>query len=320
MQLLPDRLEIAGLVVARARTPHPLLGEAHVISHADRPITAMSAITWDRPTQIPAIAEPGRLPPGTGAALLDAIARLAQRAGVTALRYAGPYPTPALYRALLRSFRTTASEAEFTADVLGRALRVARDELPFDFAPAPHERVAWDRGFAELRDGVERVVIDGIAYERGGSPARLSGAPHGFTAALWFGDAPYATIAEIDRAGALRSGPAAPPPLASAVLGRAFPELLRAALGELVADVVPAPLADDARAILAARPIAWADLGARAARRTDAGFEVHAALWERIAPLGMPRLALALAEALAPVVTSAILAGVAARQPVAAPA
>ena len=50
-------------------------------------------------------------------------------------------------------------------------------------------------------------------------------------------------------------------------------------------------------------PIRWADLGARAATFSDGGLAVHAALWERIAPLGLPRLALAIAEALIPVVT-----------------
>jgi len=34
---------------------------------------------------------------------------------------------------------------------------------------------------------------------------------------------------------------------------------------------------------------------------------VHAALWDRIAPLGLGLLALALAEALAPVVTAAVV-------------
>src|SRR4029077_6637607 len=99
--------------------------------------TAMSAIDWDRPTRIPTIAEPGRLPPGTGSALLNELARRATQP----LRYAGPYPTPALYRALQRSLRASAGEAEFTADVVGRALRLADDEIPVDFAPAPHERV-----------------------------------------------------------------------------------------------------------------------------------------------------------------------------------
>ena len=76
------------------------------------------------------IAAPGKLPPGAGAALLNVIALLAERP----LRYAGPYPTPALYRALRRSFRTTATEGSFCADVMARAARVAMDEIAIDFA------------------------------------------------------------------------------------------------------------------------------------------------------------------------------------------
>ncbi len=300
-------IEVGGIRIPRDVVSHPLLGDAHVIEGASGPLTAISVLDWDRPTRIPTIAEPGRLPPGTGAALLNEIAHRAERAGVPALRYAGPYPTPGLWRALARSFRARGDEAAFTADVLGRALRLAFDELPIDFTPAPHERIDHERGWVELRDGLERAVIDGISYDRGGSPARLVDD----RAELWFGDALYAHVATFDLRGVLLAGPHAIAPLASSVIGHAFPPALRAALAELVADAVPAPLAADARALVAARPIAWADLGARAARRADAGFAVHAALWDRIAPLGLARLALALAEALAPVVASMILAEVA---------
>jgi hypothetical protein len=57
--------------------------------------------------------------------------------------------------------------------------------------------------------------------------------------------------------------------------------------------------------LCAEQPLRWADLGARAARELPDGFAVHAALWDRIAPLGLDRLALALVEALAPVLASA---------------
>ena len=282
-----------------------------MIEHGGRAITAMSVLDWEHPTEIPTIAEPGKLPPGTGGVLLNRIAELARDAHVTALRYAGPYPTPALHRALLRSFRTATTEAEFTADMLGRALRVARDPLPFDFAPAPHVRIANAHGFVELRDGLERAVVDGMTFEVAGSPGRLVEVAidlHGrFACELWFGDAPYARIAELTAGGELADGPRLQPQLASSVIGNEFPPQLRAALAELVADAVPAPLAADARRVVAERPIAWADLGGRIARRTAGGFEVHAVLWERIAPLGLARLALALAEALAPVVTATLV-------------
>jgi len=267
----------------------------------------MSALDWARPTEIPAIAEPARLPLGSGAAILNAIATLAQRAGVASLRYAGPYPTAALWRTLARSFRSTGSEAAFTAGALDRALRVARDPIAIDFAPAPHERIAIAGGFVELRDELERAVIAGVGFEAGGSPARLVRAGGAAHCEIWFGDAPYARVATLAPDGALLDGPHAIPRCESAVIGREFPAALRDAIAELVADAVAAPLADDARALCTARALRWADLGAQAAREQPDGFAVHAALWDRIAPLGLDRLALALVEALAPVVTAAVV-------------
>jgi hypothetical protein len=307
------RLTVSGAVVHGAVLTHPLLGAAHTVGD-----TAMTALDWARPTEIPAIAEPGRLPLGAGSAILNTIAVLAERAGVAALRYAGPYPTSALWRTLARSFRSTASEAEFTAGAMHRALRIAREPIAIDFAPAPHERLAIPHGFVELRDGVERAVIDGIAYEPGGSPARLvergepspdaaSGAPIAHHCEIWFGDAPYARVASLAADGSLIAGPHPIPACESRVIGQEFPLALRLAIGELVAEAVPPPLADAARALFATEPLRWADLGGRAAREQPGGLAVHAALWDRIAPLGLGRLALALAEALAPVVTVAIV-------------
>jgi hypothetical protein len=303
---LADRVALPdGIAVRRAIVPHALLGDAQAIVVGGGEVTALSAIDWARPTRVPTVAAPGRLPPGAGTIVLNAIALRARRAGVAALRYAGPYPTPALYRALARSFRASAPEAIFTRDLERRMRELARDEVPVDFAPAPHERVAVAGGSVDVRDGaVERALLGGVAYEPGDAIARLVG-PH---AELWFGDAPYARVATIDLTRArVIDGPHPIPPLASRVIGAAFPAELRAALAELIADAVPRPLADAARERVTARSITWADLGARAARTRDDGFEVHAALWERVAPLGLARLALALAEALAPVVAAAVL-------------
>ncbi|HEY0990202.1 MAG TPA: hypothetical protein VGD80_24290, partial [Kofleriaceae bacterium] len=81
------QLAVSDAVVHGAVLTHPLLGPAHAVGD-----TAMSALDWARPTQVPAIAEPGRLPLGAGSAILNTIAVLAERGGVAALRYAGPYP------------------------------------------------------------------------------------------------------------------------------------------------------------------------------------------------------------------------------------
>ncbi len=301
-------LAVAGATVDGEIISHPLLGPAHRVGE-----TAMSALPWARPCAIPAVAEPGRLPFGAGSAILNTIAVLAQRAEVPCLRYAGPYPTAALWRTLARSFRCDADETTFTAGALERALRIARDPIAVDFIPRPHDRIAITRGFVELRDRIERVVIDGVAYEPGGSPTRLVdadpaslGAVHG---EIWFGDAPYARVATLGPDGSLISGPHAIPRCTSSVLDREFPLALRVAIAELVAQAVPPALAVAARDRCAAQALRWADLGAYAARAQPAGFLVHAALWDRIAPHGLGRLALALAEALAPVVTAAIVAG-----------
>ncbi|HEY6176925.1 MAG TPA: hypothetical protein VIX73_20860, partial [Kofleriaceae bacterium] len=55
------RLVVEGAIVDGAIVQHPLLGDAHAIGD-----TAMTALDWARPTEIPAIVEPGRLPLGAG--------------------------------------------------------------------------------------------------------------------------------------------------------------------------------------------------------------------------------------------------------------
>ena len=186
--------------------------------------------------------------------------------------------------------------------MLDRAARVATDELPIDFLPVPHERIACAHGHVELRETLERAVLDGIAYATG--VARLVDGH----AEIWFGDAPYARVASFAPDGTLLDGPHALPACTSDAIGKPFPPALRAALAELVAQAVPLPLADDVAALVAGTPLVWADLRARAARFAGDRLEVHAALWDQIAPHGLGRLALALAEALAPVATGAVLA------------
>lgn len=299
-------LAVGDVVIALDVVIHPLLGDALIIcDRSGEPLTAMSVVDLDRPTEIPTIAEPGKLPPGTGALLLNLIAERAPHP----LRYAGPYPTPALYRALVRSFRASADEATFCDDVLGRALALARDRVPVDFTPAPHVRVAFPRGWTEVRDGVERAVIDGVSYEPTAALARLVAN----RAEVYFGATHYAHIATFADDGVIVDGPHAIPALASDVIGREFPPPLRAAIAELIADAVPAPLAVAAQTIVTRRAITWADLGARGARRSATGFEVHAAIWQYIAPLGLAHVAVAITEALAPVVTQAIVAELAPR-------
>lgn len=285
---------------------HPLLGDAHLILHGGEPITAMSAIDWDRPTRIPTIAEPRALPRGSGTVLVNEIALRAQRAGIAALRYAGPYPTPALFATLLRSFRTTASEAEFSADVLGRAMRLARDEVPIDFTPAPFERRAMPYGSFDVRDGIERAVLDNVLYDREGSVGSIARL-HDNSAVLAFGDVVWTTIATLADDGTLTGAVQPIPPVASDTIGKQFPRELKEQFAALVADAVPKPLAHDARDVILARPVVWADLGWRAAAIQGDGFALHAGWWTQLAPRGVQAFALAVSDALAVVITQLIL-------------
>ncbi|MGN6107405.1 MAG: hypothetical protein ACTHU0_20010, partial [Kofleriaceae bacterium] len=242
------RLVVPGATLHGATHDDPLVGRAHAIESPTGALaTAASALDWAHPTEIPTVAAPGRLAPGAGGAILNAIAVLAARAGVTALHYAGPYPTPALWRTLARSFATAATEEAFTTELVGRAARLARDPIAIAFAPAPHERIAIPGGFVELRERLERVVLEGVTYEPEGSPARLVELDAGFAAELWFGDAPWARVARLDATGALVDGPHPLPACTSEVVGKPFPPALVGALAELVADAVPPPLAGAAR-------------------------------------------------------------------------
>ncbi len=305
-----ERLAVPGATVICERVQDDLLGDAHAIV-GDRELTRISAIDWARPTEIPAIAAPGRLPPGAGGAIMNVLAILAERAGVASLHYAGPYPTNALWRTLSRSFRTTGTEVSFSEHLIDRMICLARDPIPIEFTPAPHQRIAISGGHVELRGRLERAVIDGVSYEPDGSPAVLSAVelPEeiGPRAELWFGDRRYAEIARFLADGTVIVGPNPPPVCTSTVIGQSFPPALVGALAELVSDAMPTLLARDARAWFRDRALHWADLGARSCRVRDGVLEFHAALWDHVGPHGLGRLALALAGAAAPVVTMALV-------------
>lgn len=263
---------MGGLVLHTGTVSHPLLGQAHVIEHAGRPITAMSAIDWERPAQIPTIAEPRALPPGAGTLLINEIARRAQAAGVQALRYAGPYPTHALFASLLRSFRTTGTVEQFTAQVLERAMTLASDEVPIDFTPAPFVR----RDHVDLRDGaIDRVRLVGVTYDvhgEHGSLALLAGARAILTVGV-----PIAHVAYLRADGELLDGPNAIPTFTTPANGTTFPDALKDELADAAVGYVPPPLADDIGKAIRTRRIIWDDLGWRAARITDDGFAIHVA-------------------------------------------
>lgn len=133
-----------------------------------------------RLTHIPPLDEPGALPPGAGAALMNVFAELMQDQGVEAARYRGPYPTEALLESLLESFEPLPAEgsglergaglavfaAQFTRGVEEQALKGELVTSPVAFRPHPHERrLLGDSAAVHIRSGqVERFVCDGVSY------------------------------------------------------------------------------------------------------------------------------------------------------------
>jgi hypothetical protein len=162
--------------VLRGGATHPLWGESDRLV-ATRgpgdpiPLTLSAAIDWDRIAAIPALADPTRLPPGAGTAVLNLLAGLAADQGGGALRYRGPFPTEELFWALTGSFRfdpaAPAPLAAFSGAAEAAFAAGTAREAPLDWTPAPHERLGLDgRISLQLRDGVESVRWEGRRYQR----------------------------------------------------------------------------------------------------------------------------------------------------------
>lgn len=122
-------------------------------------VTVFQSLDYERLDHVPPLAQPRRLPPGAGTAILDLLAGLMKDQGITRVRYRGPYPTEQLFTALLESFRYDPA----VADPLERFMDGGR----LDWLPAPHERhhVAPEVS-VQLRHEVDKVVLDGATFYR----------------------------------------------------------------------------------------------------------------------------------------------------------
>jgi len=122
------------------------------------PITHFQSVDYGAVGFIPPLAEPERLPPGAGTAVLNFLATLLVDQGTPRVGYRGPYATEQLFTALLESFRydpaATSPLDRFMASDLA-------------WTPAPHERLFAPAGaYVQLRDGIEKVVFQGRPYYR----------------------------------------------------------------------------------------------------------------------------------------------------------
>jgi YD repeat-containing protein len=134
-------------------------GASDELRHGGVVLTGFQALDWARIERIPPLAEPARLPPGAGTAVLNLIARLAAAQGAGALRYDAPYPTEQLFLALLESFRWT--------DCDGGDPLAAFMTGTLAWIPAPHARAFEPGGvYVQRRERIEKVVAEGRAFYR----------------------------------------------------------------------------------------------------------------------------------------------------------
>jgi YD repeat-containing protein len=134
-------------------------GASDELRQGARTVTTFAALDWTCIDRIPPLAEPARLPPGAGTAVLNLIARLAAEQGATALRYDAPYPTEQLFLALLECFRWSGRDVgDPLAAFMGGALA---------WVPAPHTRAFESNGvYVQHRARIDKIVAGGRAFYR----------------------------------------------------------------------------------------------------------------------------------------------------------
>jgi hypothetical protein len=223
---------------------------------AHAPLTLMEAVAHEAIDRIPVVLEPGRLPAGVGAAVLNLIATLAADAGRPRLAYRGPYPTEGLFLALLESFRYHTTEADPLAAFMAGGV---------DWSPAPHERACPAPGVTvHVRGRVEKVVWRERVYYRPDwqgihrhAPRRVRDAGDAVLCSLWGLGEPVEDHLRLDGGGATVEF------IAPALLARAprpVPEVVRAGVASAAAALGAAPLAPFVRDLAERCEFRWASL------------------------------------------------------------
>jgi hypothetical protein len=261
-----------------------------------RLLGAFPALDYTAIDAIPVLPEPARLPPHAGTAVLNVLATLAADARRQALRYRGPYPTEALFLALLESFAYMPEvDDPFRAFV----------EYDLEWRPAPHTRWFTPEGvYVQRRGRVEKVVWRNRAYYR---PDWQRVARHGsrrvhdedglVCCSLWALGRPLETHLRLDSEGALRD---VPPPPPSSTTVRPFEEAAARGVESIVVAQSAPALATTLRDVMHALVLEWGPidgdlvtLDASRARLSTRLFDMMVAMI-RAAPTREMRLALGL--------------------------
>lgn len=243
-------------------------GVSDLLRHGEVAVTHCAAIDWARVDAIPPLAEPARLPPGAGTAVLNLIASLAADQQRGPLAYRGPYPTEQLFLALLESFHWERAD-----DVEPGAPRPAAPDDPLtDFVagalrwrPAPHTRAFAPGGvYVQTRARVDKVVWRGRAYYRADwqgverhAPHRLHDAGGRVRGSLWALGEPLEEHLVLAPDGTVLAA-GLPPPADEP--GGGLPREVAAGLGAVVAAGSAPPLAACLRAIAGGLAPEWAPL------------------------------------------------------------
>jgi hypothetical protein len=279
---LPDHRELALCLDA---AEHPVLGRCDLVCDDRGELLAhASASDWRRPTRIPALDRPGALPPGAGTAILNLLAWQAARAGAGPLRYHGPYPTAALWDALAASFRVDEprkpARARFIADAEARALAGTLGEIDVDFHAAPHVW-AWPRPriCVQRREGIERVWLDGRAFDRAGlALRRLQRDGDAIVARIAVGDEVWAELLRLRPDGEPLGEPVPLPAGPTELLGTLLPSAVVEVLGQVVVAEAPRALQPALRHVLGRARIGWGDPGLDLVAWRGDVLELHAGL------------------------------------------
>jgi hypothetical protein len=217
-------------------------------------ITVFQALDYERLDFIPPLAEPRRLPPGAGTTVLNLLAGLMKDQGRARVRYRGPYPTEQLFTALLECFRYDPAEpAPLDRFLAGGHL---------DWLPAPHERHhVGDRVYVQLRQEIDKVVVDGVAFYRADwqgvirrEPRVVRASADKVICSLWALGRPLEDRLVLDRSGEVLAAPpfrddtAAPAPLAA---------VWSAALADLIARESHRALAPAIRQVMDGLALEW---------------------------------------------------------------
>ena len=218
------------------------------------PLSVFASIDWAAITHVPPLAEPARLPPGAGTAVLNVVAALAKDQGTPRVRYRGPFPTEQLFTALLECFRFDAG----VADPLGAF--VAGD---LEWSPAPHERHFTAPGVcAQLRERLEKVTLDGRTYYRHDwqsvrrhAPRRVHDVGDRVHCSLWALGAAVADHAILSRAGEVVSRISPPDPSRPS---QDIPDAVRDGVAAVLCATSAPALGEEIHRLVTATPLRWA--------------------------------------------------------------